>query len=73
MQVFHTEPKENRVYKLAGVHPARSMYQVMIKLRKKYKWMLGEMYKKKLVKNLDPGFMHEKYLNNVIPTRLNKA
>ena len=55
------------------MNPLRTMFQVMLRLRKKYKWMLGENYKKKLMKTIDPSFMHEKYLNHVVPTYYTKG
>ena len=40
----------------------------MVKLRKQYKGMLEETFHKTMIDEVDPEFMHEKYLDQLLPS-----
>ena len=68
MIIFHTENKENRVSKVSGTTPLKSLYNTMVKLRKQYKGMLEETFHKTMIDEVDPEYMHEKYLDQLLPS-----
>ena len=41
LEIYQTDPQNNRVKKVPGINSQRSLYQVMVRLRKNYKWMLN--------------------------------
>lgn len=54
--------------KSSGTTPIKSLVNTMTRLRKEYKSMLEESYKKTLIDKLDPKSIHVKYFDKLLPS-----
>jgi hypothetical protein len=67
MELFYTDPLTNRIKKMEGIVPTRTIYPTMLRLKRKYRKMLEEGLHRHLINKINPELVHEKYLDNILP------
>ncbi len=54
--------------KFGGTTPLKSIFHTLTRLRKEYKGMLEENFRKTMIDKINPKFMHVKYFDRLLPS-----
>ncbi len=73
LEIYSTNKKDYRIVKFPGTTPVKAIVSTMTRLRKEYKGMLEENFRKTMIDKINPKFMHVKYFDRLLPSHFNDA
>lgn len=72
-EIFYTDYTENRIRKVQGTVPMKMLFGKLLRMRQKYKSMLEEGFRRSILDKIDPDFVHEQYMEQMLPSHFHNG